>query len=199
MSRSLLSSYSKSLFRKDGGRRQLRAYLFKLAKLLRGESGQHRLRNRAAVPPTDPPLDRQPLLGQRQADPTSVPWICRPADEPSLRQPVDHPGQGRLAEQDVPVELTKSDRIRALGQRIEDVVLLHGEILPDILCVEPPHQRRVGGQERLPGVVGGMPVRYFGFSNVGYGGSSSLRGTTVGGYGGASPRGTTVLGHRGTS
>src|SRR5487761_25955 len=164
MSRSLPSSYSKSLFRTTCGCCQLRAQLFKLAELRRGEPGEHRLRDRAAVPPADAPLNGQALLGQRQADAAAVTRVCRAADEPPVRQPVDHPGQGRLAEQDVAVELAEADRDRALRQRVEDVVLLHGQVLPDVLRVELPDQRTVGGEQRLPRVVGGMSVRYFWFS-----------------------------------
>src|ERR1700722_6064626 len=165
MSRSLGSSYSKSLFRTTCGfLRQLRAQLLQLAELRRGEPGEHRLRDRAAVQPADAPLNGQAFLGQCQADATAVPWVRRAADETPVRQPVDHPGQGRLAEQDVAVELTQADRVRALGQRVEDVVLLHGKVPPDVLRVELPDQRAVGGEERLPRVVGGVSVRYFCFS-----------------------------------
>src|SRR5690349_25052247 len=138
--------------------RQPRAQLLELAEFRRAEPGQHRLRDRAAVPPADAPLDGQAVRGQRQADAAAVARVGRPADQPAVRQPVDHAGQGRLAEQNVAVEFAEPDRVRALGQRVEDVVLLYGEVLPDILCVEPPDERRVGGQQRLPRVVGGMPV-----------------------------------------
>src|SRR5580698_1170685 len=108
MSRSLASSIQ-SLVRTYADLRQLPAYLRQLAELDRGEPGAHRLGDRAAVPPADPPLDDQALRGEREPDAAAVPGVRRAADEPALHQPVDHPGQGRLAEQDVPVELAEAD------------------------------------------------------------------------------------------
>src|SRR5579859_3775931 len=123
------------------------AELFELAELKRAEPGAHRLRDRAAVPPADPPLDGQAGRGKTEADAAAVPGVGRAADEFPLHQPVNQPGQGRLAEQDVPVEFAEADRFRALGQRVEDVVLLHGEVLPGVFGGEPPHQRRMGEQK----------------------------------------------------
>src|SRR6185437_2715960 len=154
MSRSSASSYPTSLFRTSGGSRQLRAQLLELPQLRRGEPGEHRPRDRAAVPAADPPLDGPPVGGERQADAAAVPRVGRAADEPPLGQPLHHAGQGRLAEQDVAIEFTEADRVRALGQRVEDVVLLHRQVLPPVLRAELPHQRGVRGQQRLPRVVG---------------------------------------------
>jgi hypothetical protein len=46
---------------------QLRAQLLQLAELGRGEPGEHRLRDRAAVQAADAPLNSQPFPSQRQA------------------------------------------------------------------------------------------------------------------------------------
>ena len=54
----------------------------------------------------------RPSLGQRQADAAAVARVGRPADQAPVGQPVHHPGQGRLAEQHVPVELGQPDRVR---------------------------------------------------------------------------------------
>src|ERR1700729_2277657 len=137
---------------------ELPAQLLELAELGRAEPGEHRPRDRAAVAAPDAPLNGQAFLGQRQPEAATVTWVGRPADEPAVGQPVDHPGEGRLTEQDVTVELAESNGVGARGQRGEDVVLLHGEVLPDVLRVELPRQRRVGGEERLPRVIGDVPV-----------------------------------------
>src|SRR5580700_4359515 len=105
MSRSLASSHSKSLFRTTCGLCQLPAQLLELAKLLGCEPGEHRPRDRAAVPAADAALNDQAFLGQRQPDAPAVARVGRAADEPAVRQPLNHPRQGRLAEQDVAVEL----------------------------------------------------------------------------------------------
>src|SRR5689334_9695442 len=62
------------------------AQLLELAEFRRGEPGQHRVRDRAAVPPADPSLDGQALLGQRQADAAAVARVGGPADQTAFRQ-----------------------------------------------------------------------------------------------------------------
>src|SRR3984957_5840907 len=88
---------------------ELPAQLFELPELGRGEPGEHRPRDRAAVAAPDAPLNGQAFLGRPQPDAAPVTWVGRPADEPAVGQPVDHPGEGRLTEQDVTVELAESN------------------------------------------------------------------------------------------
>jgi len=50
-------------------------------------------------------------------------------------RPAAHqPGQGRLAEQDMPVSARTAQRFRVLRQRVEHVVLAHGHIRPGVLA-----------------------------------------------------------------
>ena len=112
------------------------------------------LGHRAGMPPADATLYRPASLGQRQPNATVVPVVGDAVHEPPGGQPVHHPRQGRLAEQDVPVQLADADRLGALGQRVQHVVLPHGDIGPDVLGGELLHERGVGGQQRLPRIVG---------------------------------------------
>src|SRR5215470_8129400 len=136
---------------------QFQADLFQLAKLGGAELTGQRASDAPGVPAPDPLLKRQAFAGQREADAAPVAGVGRALNEPAVGQPVHQPGQGRLAEQHVPVQLAKAQRLAALGQRVEDVVLAHGDVLPDVLCGELLHQRRVGSQQRLPRVVGEVP------------------------------------------
>src|SRR5215467_2406866 len=136
---------------------QFQADLFELAKLGWAELAGQRASDASSVPAPNPLLERQAVAGQREADAAPVAWVCRALNEPAVRQPVHQPGQGRLAEQHVPVQLAKADRLGALGQGVEDVVLPQGDVLPDVLRGELLYQRRVGGQQGLPRVVGEVP------------------------------------------
>src|SRR5215831_13539679 len=137
---------------------QFQADLFQLAKLGGAELAGQRASDAPGVPAPDPLLERQAVAGQREADAAPVAWVCRAVNEPAVRQPVHQPGQGRLTEQHVPVQLAKAQRLMALGQGVEDVVLPHGDVLPDVLRRELLHQRRVGGQQCLPRVVREVPT-----------------------------------------
>src|SRR5215471_8004148 len=139
---------------------QFQADLFELAKLGGAELAGHRASDAPGVPAPDPLLERQAFAGQREADAAPVAWVCLALNEPAVRQPVHQPGQGRLAEQHVPVQLAKAHRLGALGQGVEDVVLPHGDVLPDVLRGELLYQRRVGGQQGLPRVVGEVPALF---------------------------------------
>jgi hypothetical protein len=118
------------------------------------------------VPAPDLPLHGAAGVGQAEPYAAAVGWVSLAGDEPAVSEPVHHAGQGGLAEQDVPVQLGQAYRLLALGQRVEHVVLAHGDIGPDVFGREPLDQRAVRGQQRLPRVVGRVPG--VGHHNSGY-------------------------------
>jgi hypothetical protein len=105
------------------------------------------------VAAADRALRGPPGRGERQPDAAPVGRVGMPLHQAALGQPLDQPGQGRLAEQDVPVELGQPQRSGVLGQRVEHVVLAHGHVGPRVLGRELLHHGGVGGQQRLPRVV----------------------------------------------
>jgi hypothetical protein len=92
------------------------------------------------VPQADPALDAPSGLGERQPDAPPVGRVGAPLDEAPFGQPVHHAGQSRLAEQNMPVQLTNAQWFVALGQRVEHVVLPQGQLLPDVLSRESLQQ-----------------------------------------------------------
>src|SRR5215469_12609085 len=137
-----------------GGAGELAAQRLQLPQLLDGQAGLEQTGDTDAVAQAHLALPRPAGGGQGNPHGPAVDGVRTATQESPLHQPVHQTGQGRLAEQHVPGQFADAQRFLVLGQRVEHVVLPHGQVGPDAVRGELPQQRRVGGQQRLPRVVG---------------------------------------------